>query len=197
MNKLVSALVALGSAATLSPGAHAVSNITFPMVVSAGAAGCLPNAAANVTVSSIGEVENMHVVATGLPANLHFDLFVLQVPKSPFGLSWYQGDLVTDDNGAGVVDVTGRFSRETFFVAPGVAPAPSIFHGPFPDATSNPATNPIQTYHLGLWFDSPTAAAGAGCPGTTTPFNGNHQAGIQVMNTSNFPDLKGPLLQLR
>src|SRR5215469_13182554 len=143
MNKLFSALAALGSAATLSTGAHAVSNITFPMVVSAGAAGCLPNAAAKVTVSSLGEVENMHVAASGLPANLHFELFVLQVPKAPFGLSWYQGDLVTDGNGVGVADVTGRFSRETFFVAPGVAPAPAVFAGPFPDATSNPATAPV------------------------------------------------------
>jgi hypothetical protein len=29
-----------------------------------------------------------------------------------------------------------------------------------------------------------------------TPFNGDHTAGVQVLNTSNFPDLAGPLRQL-
>jgi hypothetical protein len=36
----------------------------------------------------------------------------------------------------------------------------------------------------------------AGCPGATTPFNGDHTAGVQVLNTSNFPDDQGPLRQL-
>ena len=54
----------------------------------------------------------------------------------------------------------GRFSIETFIVAPGVGPAPDEFTAPpFPDATSNPATPPIQTYHLGLWFNRPADAA--------------------------------------
>jgi hypothetical protein len=57
-------------------------------------------------------------------------------------------------------------------------------------------TSPIQMYHLGLWFDSSNDAQKAGCPSTVTPFNGEHNAGIQVLNTSNFPDLSGPLLNL-
>ena len=67
----------------------------------------------------------------------------------------------------------------------------------FPDATLNPATGPIHTYHLGLWFNSPQDAAKAGCPGGVTPFNGEHNAGIQVLNTSNFPNLQGPLLKVK
>jgi len=51
-------------------------------------------------------------------------------------------------------------------------------------------------YHLGLWFGSPQAAQAAGCPGNVTPFNGEHNAGIQVLNTSNFPDDFGPLRQV-
>jgi hypothetical protein len=61
-----------------------------------------------------------------------------------------------------------------------------------PDATLNPAFNPIQMYHLGQWFDSSKAAQRAGCPATQTPFNGEHNAGLQVLNTSNFPDDSGP-----
>jgi len=91
----------------------------------------------------------------------------------------------------------GRFNIETFIVAPGVAMAPVVHDdGPFPDADMNPATPPVHTYHLGLWFNSPDDATAAGCPNTVTPFNGDHTAGIQVLNTSNFPDDQGPLRQL-
>ena len=93
-----------------------------------------------------------------------------------------------------------------FIIAPGVAPAPQVFTDPpFPDALQNPKTvgpdgqtpGPVQTYHLGLWFNSPVDAQNVGCPNTVTPFNGEHNAGIQVLNTSNFPDDQGPLINLR
>ena len=92
----------------------------------------------------------------------------------------------------------GRFNVETFIVAPNSAPAPVVHDdAPFPDAASNPATGPIHTYHLGLWFDSPEAASAAGCPTTVTPFNGDHTAGIQAMSTKQFPADQGPLIQLQ
>jgi hypothetical protein len=165
----------------------------FSMVVSAGAKTCLPKASGTVRVSLAGPVEIMDVTVQGLPPNAEFDFFVTQVPKAPFGVSWYQGDIQTDKNGRGHQQFIGRFSIETFAVAPGSAPATAIFNGPFPDATLNPSFNPIQMYHLGLWFDSPETAHAAGCPSTVTPFNGTHNAGIQVLNTSNFPDDHGPL----
>ena len=65
------------------------------------------------------------------------------------------------------------------------------------DAAANPMTAPVQTYHLGLWFNSPLDAQKAGCAGTMTPFNGEHNAGIQVLNTSNFPDTQGPLFNVQ
>jgi hypothetical protein len=165
----------------------------FPMVVSAGARGCVPNASGRVTIHSTGSVETMHVLVTGLPPKTDFDFFVTQVPKAPFGMSWYQGDIETDQHGNGHATFVGRFSIETFVVATGPAPAPVVFTGPFPDASQNPSTNPIQMYHLGLWFDKPADAQKAGCPATVTPFNGEHQAGLQALNTSNFPDASGPL----
>jgi hypothetical protein len=166
---------------------------SFNMVVSAGAKTCLPNATATVKIRPAGGVEIMDVDVDGLPANTEFDFFVIQVPKSQFGVSWYQGDIETDKHGRGHQQFVGRFSIETFAVAPGSAPAPVVFGGPFPDASLNPGFNPIQMYHLGLWFGSPDAAQAAGCPATVTPFNGEHNAGIQAMNTSNFPDDHGPL----
>jgi hypothetical protein len=166
---------------------------SFNMVVSAGAKACVPNATAKVTITPVGPVEIMEVAVQGLPPKTEFDFFVLQVPKAPFGVAWYQGDIETDKNGRGYQRFIGRFSIETFAVAVGSAPAPAVFSGPFPDATLNPSFNPLQMYHLGLWFGSPQAASALGCPATVTPFNGEHNAGIQVLNTSNFPDDHGPL----
>jgi hypothetical protein len=55
----------------------------------------------------------------------------------------------------------------------------------------------VQIYHLGLAFNSPADAKKAGCADSVTPFNGEPNAGIQVLNTSNFPDDHGPLLDLK
>jgi hypothetical protein len=175
-------------------------NTTFSLARSTGAqtAGCIADAKGRVTINSVGIAENMHVEATGMPANTDFDVFVIQLPNAPFGLSWYQGDLKTDSTGRGVADFVGRFSIETFIVAPNSGPAPVVFNNPpFPDASSNPATGPVHTYHVGLWFDSPTDAAAAGCPNTVTPFNGQHNAGIQALSTRNFPNLSGPLKKIQ
>ncbi len=173
--------------------------VTFNMIVSGGAAGCLPDATATVTITPTGPVEVMDVSVRNLPANNEFDLFVLQVPRGPFGVAWYQGDIETDDNGQGSGEFVGRFSIETFAVAqpPGNAPAPVVHNQPpFPDANINPPFEPIHTYHLGLWFGSTDEAVAAGCPNTVTRFNGDHTAGIQVLNTGNFPDDQGPLRQV-
>jgi len=186
---------ALSLAAAGSASAADEDHISFEMVA---ANSCLPDAKAKVHIISDGTAEDMFIVASGLPPNTGFDFFVIQVPKAPFGLSWYQGDMQSDADGDAVQHFRGRFSIETFIVAPNVAPAPLVFNDPpFPDAAQNPATNPVQTYHLGLWFNSPTDAQNAGCPNAVTPFNGEHNAGIQVLNTSNFPDDEGPLRHLR
>lgn len=111
--------------------------LSFDMVVSQGAQACLPNAHGEVTITSDGEVEDMTVVVSGLPPNTGFDFFVIQFPNAPFGLSWYQGDIDTNDAGNGVQHFRGRFNIETFIVAPGAAPAPKVFSD---NATTNPPT---------------------------------------------------------
>ena len=191
--KCALALAALMATVVVWPtSSFAVDNKTFKMVASSNS--CVPGASARVTVSTLGDIQTLHVEATGLPKKTTFTLFVIQVPQAPFGLAWYQGDIDTDSNGVGVGNFTGIFSIETFIVAPGVAPAPKVFPQ---DATSNPATDPVQLYHLGMWFDSPDDAADAGCPSTVTPFNGDHQAGVQVLNTSNFGQRNGPLRDIQ
>ena len=75
--------------------------------------------------------------------------------------------------------MTGIFSDETFILNPG---SPAV---------------PVELHHLGLWFADPTQAGNAGCPATVTPFDGDHDAGIQVLNTSNFPAGNGPLSRIQ
>lgn len=192
-----SLIVAAATFASSPTASAAGVSKTFSMKVSPGAATCLYQAKGRVTVSSLGAVENLHVEVSGLKPSTEYDLFVIQTPNAPFGLSWYQGDIETDAKGVGVGDFVGRFSGETFIVAPGAARVPKPLHGKdAPLGTQNPAiAAPIHTFHLGLWFNSAQDAADAGCPGIVTPFNGDHTAGIQVLNTAGYPAEEGPLRQ--
>jgi hypothetical protein len=175
---------------SLALPANAKKPFDFDMVPSAAAQSCLASTpGANVRLEDKGEVQNLRVSVFGLPSNTTFAMFVIQVPKKPFGLVWYQADIDTNAAGQGEVSVAGIFSDETFIMAPGVAPAPKKFAD---DETTNPATGPVQLYHLGIWFADPDEGANAGCPGQTA-FDGDHVAGVQVLNTSNFPDDNGPL----
>lgn len=171
--------------------------VTFGMVRSAGAvaANCLGGATARVTITKLAQAERMTISAHGLPRDTGFDVFVIQNPNAPFGMSWYQGDLESNGDGDATVTFIGRFNIETFIVSPGPVPIARPHRGPpFPDATSNPTTAPVHTYHLGIWFNSPDEAAAAGCPATVTPFNGDHKAGIQALSTRSFGTRQfGPL----
>ncbi len=160
--------------------AAAGDNITFNMVQSAGAVSCLKTTArGRVTISDLGPIQNMHVEVFDLPPSTPFTLFVTNTPTAPFVPAWYQGDLTTKANGKGVLDVTGIFDSETFVLLPGI---PAV---------------PVELRHLGIWFADPRDAANEGCAETPTPFDGDHVAGIQVLNTSNFPAARGPLFNLK
>jgi hypothetical protein len=182
------------SAMAQTPAPNTLIRFAMQRSVAASGAGCIPHAAATVTVKSLGEVEVMNVDASGLPPNTGFDLFVIQVPNAPFGLAWYQGDMESNSEGRAQGTFIGRFNEETFIVAPGTAVAPVVHDA---DASTNPITGPVHTFHIGLWFNSPEQAAAAGCPATVTPFNGEHNAGIQALSTTQFPKDKGPLRSLK
>jgi hypothetical protein len=135
-----------------------------------------------VTITTGSLNDSMVVTVTGMPAKAGFDLFVIQQPAKPFGVSWYQTDIQANSSGTGSATVRGVFDSETFSVSPG--------------GTATFA--PTHQYHLGLWFNDPNVPFNLGCePGATsptiTPFNGEQNAGIQALNTSNFPVAAGPL----
>ena len=172
--------------ANSNANAQLATPFTFSMVPSStNISACLPHAAGTVTITPGSLNDLMKVSVSGLAPNTGYDFFVIQLPKAPFGVSWYQSDLHTDSTGAGSVSVRGIFNKETFSISPGGTVTFGATH----------------QYHLGLWFNSPKVPFNLGCePGQpspiVTPFNGAQHAGIQVLNTSNFPDNAGPLSQV-
>jgi hypothetical protein len=198
MRKLsIIAVLSLVVVALAAAAAFAVDSTTFNMVRSQTAVDndCLKGAKANVDVRTTStDNQIMDVSVNHAPKNTEFELFVTQQPNSPFGISWYQADFETNNQGQGEVRARGIFSEELFAVAPGVVNAPQVDDL---DAEKNPAFAPVHTYHLGLWFGSPEEAQAAGCPANVTPFDGDHSAGIQAFSTRNFPALHGPLRQIQ
>ena len=187
---------ALLMAVLFAAAAFAVDETTFKMVRSQSAVDkdCLEGAKANVDVHTLGGNQIMDVELKHAAKNTGFTLFVIQQPNDPFGVSWYQGDLDTNNKGNGEVRVIGIFSEETFAFAPDIVKAPQVDNQ---DAEKNPAFDPVHTLHLGLWFADPEEAKDAGCSGTVTPFDGDHEAGIQALSTRNFPKLEGPLGKIK
>ena len=176
----ISSLKNVDSAQTSAAPANSFS---FKMVPSPNIAACLPYARGYVTITPNSLNDVMRVSVSGLAPNTGYDLFVIQLPNKPFGISWYQSDLETNAYGNGSVTVVGIFNRETFSVSPG-----------------GPTTKfaPTHQYHLGLWFNDPQVPFNLHCePGAktpiVTPFNGEQHAGVQVLNTANFPNNAGPL----
>jgi hypothetical protein len=134
---------------------------TFSLVPSPGIKSCLPHAGGRVTIVPGAQNDTMHVSIFGVPRHSDFDLFVIEQPNKPFGVSWYQSDVNADSRGFGQATVRGVFDVETFSVSPG----------------GSTTFGPTHQYHPGLWFNDPNLPFRLGCePGATqpvvTPFNG-------------------------
>lgn len=179
-------LTATAGAATQAPARAAASSFSFALKPSSTAiSACLPKAGGHVTITPGKLNDVMTVSLHGMPANAGFDLFVIQQPTAPFGVSWYQTDIQAGSTGSGSATVRGVFDSQTFSVSPG----------------GTTTFSPTHQYHLGVWFNDPSVPFNLGCePGATspivTPFNGEQNAGIQVVNTAQFPVNAGPLSQV-
>jgi hypothetical protein len=202
LRRIVPVVAAVAVAATglvlVATGSDATTSTRFDMVRSAAAlkSGCLADARGHVRVEQRDQNERMTVSVSGLPPNTGFDLFVIQLPDSPFGVAWYQSDLQTHANGKGHVTVQGRFNHETFSLSQGgpvggADPTQGVT-GPAVKDT-NVVFRPTSQFHLGLWFNSPEDAAAAHCAPAITPFNGEQHAGSQILSTRNFAADHGPL----
>ena len=185
-------LGALAAAVVAAGPARAASEFDFRLQKTLGLPPtCAPNARASAHLETVGFAEQLRITVSGFYPGTPLVLFALQVPNAPFGLGWYLSDLPVGSGGGVTRRLTTRLNNETFAVAVGSAVAPRP-HG-IRDGATNPTFKPVHTFHLGIWFDSVAAGAANGCPGGPTPFNGDHTAGVQVLNTGGFPDRFGPL----
>jgi len=194
-------LAGVAMAKTAKPPAKSSKN-QFTMVRSQSAEKasnkCLNGVSANVKVTDAGQGnQNLYVTLNKAAKNTDFTVFVIQVPDAPFGVSWYQGDITTNNKGSGTGHFVGIFNDEVFAISPDAAQPANVHPGK--DATTGVKFAPIHTYHLGVWFADPTQAAKAGCTNTETPFDGDHVAGIQALSTRNagLKAADGPLFDIK
>ena len=97
---------ALVMAALAAAAAFAGDNTSFRMVRSqtAVANDCLEGARAHVDVrTTLTDQQIMDVTVNHAPKKTEFEVFITQQPNAPFGVSWYQADFDTNDQGYGEV----------------------------------------------------------------------------------------------
>ena len=130
--------------------------------------------------------DHLNIQLEGFKERVKFDMFSIEnSPQLPdgkpdpnfqkkFGLAWYQTDLEP-----------GATSLKTIFLD-------QIFG--VDDAVD---LKPVNTFHLGFWFNNPNDAAACGFdPSKPTPFNGEHKAGPLAFVTRQIvgrPAKLGPL----
>jgi hypothetical protein len=189
MKNLLFASAALCFGASASYAQSTIDKTVFTLQPNAAFLECLSADGTTPPVAKVfvrrGDLnDTLRISVTGLKPNLQFDLFTVQ--RSPFladgskdpdfpgtfGLAWYQSDLDADDNGNAEIKLPLRsiFLDQIFG-----------FDG---DKNSDGTVilPPINTYHLGFWFNMPSDAAPCGFDVTKpTPFNGSHQAGPLAM----------------
>jgi len=148
-----------------------------------------PTATVTVVQGKLNDTLTIHL--KHFKPNLAFDLFTVQRsrfisngtldPAFPgtFGLAWYQSDLQVNSGGSGNAKIQTILVNQIFGF----------------DGDAGVALAPINTFHVGFWFNDPNAAATCGFdPASPTPFNGEHAAGPLAMES--VPDATsglGPL----
>jgi len=145
-----------------------------------------PTASVDVEKGDLNDTLKLHL--RNIKPNLAFDLFTVQrstldaqgkpiAPAPSFGLAWYQSDVQADGHGDGNVKIRTILADQIFGV------------------NLDEAQGPINTFHVGFWFNDPKDAAACGFDVTKpTPFNGEHHAGPLAMIS--LPDARtnlGPL----
>ena len=142
-------------------------------------AGCLPDAAGQVTVfhkeDSLG-VDTLRLRVSGLPANTDFAVFLTSADAfatPPFGAVEYIGDFTTNAAGIGSLKVDAIIAEA--FVSTNVG---------------NPPTRTrADLDHLVFWFADPAQVPA--CFGSaTTPFDGDGNAGPAAMSSQGATGLE-------
>lgn len=163
---------------TVNPGIANLAHCLAP------AGGPLPVATVTVTEGNLNDT--LKISVTGLKPGLKFDLFTVQRSNADaqghlvtgftnFGLAWYQSDLDANAQGTAQATIHTILVNQIFGFDPDVSLAP------------------VNTFHVGFWFNNPADAAPCGFTGTT-PFNGEHNAGpLAMISRPNATTGLGPL----
>ncbi len=185
------ALVALTVA--VQPMAAQSDDIEFDLQPNPGVVGCLgtqggPTPTAHVKIVRGKQNDTLTITGQNIKPHLAFDMFTVQRSNllsdgtvdpnfTNFGLAWYQSDLQTDGQGKFTAIIKTILLDQIF--------------GFDPDA----ALTPLNTFHVGFWFNNPKSAQKCGFdPNKPTPFNGEHKAGPVAMITVPDANTKlGPL----
>jgi hypothetical protein len=135
--------------------------------------------------------DTLTITGKNFKPGLAFDMFTVQRSNlladatvdpsfTNFGMAWYQSDLEADSTGAFTATIQTILFDQIF--------------GFDPDQ-SNPS--PINTFHVGFWFNDPNDANVDGCTFDVTkptPFNGEHNAGpLAFITVPNATTNLGPL----
>jgi hypothetical protein len=133
--------------------------------------------------------DTLTITAANIRPGLAFDMFTVQRSNlkpsgstntafTNFGMAWYQSDLQANSEGKFTTTIRTILLDQIF--------------GFDPDQ-SNP--NPINTFHVGFWFNNPSDAAACGFDVTKpTPFNGEHKAGpVAMISVPDATTKLGPL----
>jgi len=149
-----------------------------------------PTPTAHVTVVRGKFADTLTIEGTNFKPKLAFDMFTVQrsnlLPNgnpdpafTNFGLAWYQSDLQANGQGSFKTTIKTILLDQIF--------------GFDPDAS----LTPINTLHVGFWFNDPNDANVNGCTFDVTkptPFNGEHKAGPVAMISVPDPNTNlGPL----
>lgn len=150
-----------------------------------------PAPTAHVIVKRNKRNETLIIEGNNLRPGLAFDLFTVEKTNllsdgSPntafngsFGLAHYQSDLKADRQGHFKVAIRSVLLDGIFGFDPDVQLAP------------------VNTYHVGFWFDNPNDANANGCtfdPTKATPFNEIHSAGpVAMVSVPDASTNLGPL----
>jgi hypothetical protein len=168
----------LGAPAVPPPGPANEINVALTPS-SAQLATCMPNASLNVKVR-LGDdhrgADDLDISGHGLPADSDFTVFLLQQAASPFGAAEYIGDFSTDRAG-------NTHQHLTLIV--GEAFSSTIVGG---------VRTRVDLNQIGVWFADPAEddfCFGTG-GGSTTPFDGDGNAGVQAFNSANADPLPAP-----
>jgi hypothetical protein len=184
MSRLMTAVLAAAACLSWS-GAHALeTSKTFSLqpevkVLKCFAANVAKPPTATVTVSRAGQRDHLVLTVHGLKPRLQFDVFTVQRSNlladgqpdpaftGSFGLAWYQSDLNADADGNATTSLNSIFIDQIFGFDPDVKLAPP---------------KPLNTFHIGFWFNDPNTAVPCGFDATKpTPFNGEQKAGPAAM----------------